>query len=382
MAFISFFSFISTLGLNAIVVREVTKHKTLHDSIIGTAFYLKLYGGILAFGLGALLIYLIKPDDSTTQLIVMLLLIGYIFQSVDVVTYSFQAKVLSKYSVFARNTAFIFSSALKVYFIVNEYDLVYFAFAILVDIVLSSIFMLMIYAKLGFSVTVWKFDSSVAIQLLKDSWPLMLSAFFITIYMKIDQIMIESFLDMKSVGLYSVAVRLSEAWYFIPAIIVSTVMPYFVKLRDTNQELYIFRLKQIFTLMFWMSIGVGIFVTMFGEQMIVLLFGETYKDAYVALSLNIWAGIFISIGVASTLWIITENLQIYQLAGTLIGVVLNIVGNYILIPLYGMSGAAIATLLTQGRGLWVVPLFFKPIRGFAIMSFKSILPIYLIKEKK
>lgn len=382
IAFVAFFSFFSTLGLNSIVVREITNNEEYYEKIIGTSFYLKIIGGIVAFILGVIFIYGLKPDDFIIQIIVILLLLGYIFQSMDILDYFFQAKVLSKYIVISRNIAFVISSGLKIYFIVFHYDIVYFALATLVDMLLSAIFMFLMYKNLGYNAKNWKLDIELAKNLLKDSWPLMLSAFFITIYMKIDQIMIESFLDMKSVGLYSVAVRLAEAWYFIPTIIVGTLMPYFIKLRESNRELYLFRIKQINTLMFWMSVFVGLVVTFFGQEIIILAFGEVYKDAYLALVLNIWAGIFVSIGLSTSLWVISENLQIYRLIGTAIGVFLNIVANYFLIPLYGISGAAIATLITQGLGLWIVPWFFKPMRRYILISITSIIPIYLIKGKK
>ncbi|MDP3587816.1 MAG: flippase [Sulfuricurvum sp.] len=382
MAFIAFFSFLSTLGLNSIVVREIAKDENINDSVMGATFYLKLYGGILAFLLGSILIFTMKTDDVLLQMMVILLLVGYIFQSFDTIEYSFQAKVLSKYIVIAKNSAFLVSSLLKIYLILNEFDVIYFAIISLLEIFLSSVFMILIYLKLGFSIMTWKANHTVMKALLKDSWPLMLSTFFITIYMKIDQIMIESFLDMQSVGLYSVAVRLSEAWYFIPTIIVGTLMPYFVKLKDSNYELYIYRLKQVNTGMFWMSFIVGLIATFFGETIIILLFGEVYKDAFMALSLSIWAGIFVSIGLATSFWVISENLQIYRLIGTGIGVMLNIVANYFLIPEYGITGAAVATLITQGLGIWVIPLFFRPIRGFTVMSITSIIPLYLLKGKK
>lgn len=382
VAFIAFFSFLSTLGLNSIVVREITKKEKLTNKLLGTTFFLKLFGGMSAFIFGSLIIIYLKPNDVNVQYIVVFLLLGYIFQSLDNIDYFFQAKVIGKYTTIARSSAFIISNTLKIYFIMYEYGVIYFAVATMLDFLIASIFLVFIYKNQRYKISDWTFDTVIAKQLLKDSWPLMLSAFFITIYMKIDQVMIESFLDMESVGLYSVAVRLSEAWYFIPTIVVSTVMPYFVKLRETNRELYIYRLKQINTLMFWISVFVGLFITIFGEQLIVLLFTDVYQDAYLALSLNIWAGVFISIGLASSLWMISENLQIYRLIGTMIGVLLNIIANYILIPLYGISGAAIATLITQGLGLWVVPLFFKPIRDFTIMSMVSVIPIYLIKGKK
>lgn len=382
MAFVGFFSFFSTLGLNSIVVREIVKNEDDYSNILGTTFYLKLFGGIVSFIFGAIFIYFFKSNEYI-QIITIVLLAGYIFQSMDVIEYFFQAKILSKYVVIARNISFLISSILKIYFIFFEYSVISFAFATLIDIAAGSIFMFIIYKKLGFESTSWKLDIYLSKKLIKYSWPIMLSTFFTTIYMKIDQVMIESFLDMHSVGLFSVAVRLAEAWYFIPMIIISTLVPYFVKIRETNFNLYLFRLKQVNTLMFWMSVLVGVITTFLGEFIISILFGDMYKDAYLALSLNIWAGIFVSIGMAlSSLYIVTENLQIYTLIGTVISVLINIVANYFLIPIYGISGAAIATLVTQGLGVWFLPLFFKPIRGIAILSITSIVPFYLLKGKK
>lgn len=382
IAFISFFSFMSSLGLNSIVVREVIKDELSQNRIIGAVFYLKLYGGVLAFISGCLAIYIIQVDSIVTQYVVIILLASYIFQSMDTIEYSFQAKILSRFTVIARIVAFLIANILKVYFIINEYSIIYFASAVLTEIFIGSVFLYLIYVKLNFNITLWKFNKAISLKLLKYSWPIMLSAFFITIYMKIDQVMIEHYLDMKNVGLYSVAVRLSEAWYFIPTIIVSTLMPYFIRTRDINKELYLLRLKQINTLMIWMGVFIGLIVTLFGEQIILLLFGKDYIDSHIALSLNIWAGVFVSIGIASSLWMISENLQLYQLFGTFISVILNIFGNYVLIPMYGISGAAIATLITQGLGTLVIPLLFKPIRGFIIISIVSILPIYLLKGRK
>lgn len=62
--------------------------------------------------------------------------------------------------------------------------------------------------------------------------------------------------------------------------------------------------------MFWMSAFVGLVTTFFGEYIIILFFGEIYKDAFIALSLSIWTGIFVSIGLSTSFWVISENLQI------------------------------------------------------------------------
>jgi O-antigen/teichoic acid export membrane protein len=378
LAYVAFFNVFVGLGLNQIVVRELVKYPKLTNYTLGTAFGLKFFGAFLAMiGIYASL-FLIQADN-VTKLVIFFLTLRMIFQSVDVVDYFFQAKVISKYTVIARSLAFLSSSLLNIYFILNEYSVVYFALSLFIDLLLSALFLLIIYHKNGHVFKQWRFSKKIAINLMKFAWPLALSVFLISIHTKIDQVMIGNMLDIEQVGIYSVAVKLSDAWLFFPAILVSTFMPYFVDLREVDKKLYQYRLIQLYSLMFWMGVFVGLVIMLFGESIISLLFGEVYTNAYMALVFNIWNGIFISQAIARGIWMISENLQIYRLYSNIIVAVLNISINILLIPIYGIAGAAIATLITQFIGTWVISLFWKPIRQSTYDMIKSINPIYLIK---
>ena len=131
-----------------------------------------------------------------------------------------------------------------------------------------------------------------------------------------------------------------------------------------------------------MGVFVGLVVIIFGKSVVGLLFGAAYIDAYTALVFNIWNGIFISQAVARGIWMISENLQIYRLYSNIIVVVLNISVNLLLIPKYGIAGAAVATLITQALGTWIVSLFWKPLRASTLAMIRSINPIYLFNFRK
>jgi len=381
LAYTALFSVFIRLGLDQILVREIVKKEKLTNYFLGTAFVLKLVGGLLAIIFVALSLVLVSLDPLS-KAVILIISAGFVFQSLDVIDYFFQSKILSKYVVVARNSALILTSALKIYFILNGFEVIYFALAQVLDFLLVGIFLTFAYRLRGNAVGEWQFSKKIAWRLLKYSWPLGLSLFLITIHTKVDQIMIGVMLDQTQVGLYSVAVQLSEFWYFIPAIIISTLMPYFVTLRTRNKALYQARLVQLYSLMFWLGTAAGIFVIFFGDQLVTLLFGEAYADAYLALVFNIWNGIWVSQGVARGIWLINENLQIYRLYTNAIIVILNLSLNFILIPLYGIAGAAIATLATQSIGTWVVSAFWRPIRGSTWSMIKSVNPIYLFSIRR
>lgn len=377
IAFVAFFSFLSKLGLDQIVVRELARNNSSRDKILSSAFTLKLLGSILALVFAIISILFIK-SDSTTHIIVALITLGYIFQSYDVIDYFFQSKMLSKLVVIARTSGFILSSLLNIYFILNKSDVIYFGFTILINIILSSFFLILIYLNYGNKLKFSSFNIKYAKTLLSYSWPLMISTFFITIYSRIDQVMIDMFLNSKEVGIYSVAVKLSNYWLFIPGILVNTLMPYFVKLREENMSKYKLKMVQLFSVMFWMGLLVGLIILFWGKPLIVLLYGAEYATSHQALVYNIWSGIFISQAMARGIWLISENLQKYRLFNNIFAVSLNIIGNIILIPKFGIVGAAVATLITQGLGTWVFGFVWKPLRSSNLDIIKSVNPKYII----
>ncbi len=381
LAYTALFMIFVKLGLDQIIVRELVKESKLTNYLLGTAFGLKLVGSVIAIVSISVSLYFVEIG-SVTKVVIFIISVGFILQSIDVIDYFYQSQILSKYVVIARNSAFVLSSLLKVYFIIYEYSVVYFALASIMDLMLVGVFLIIIYIKTGEDILRWRFSKKIAIKLLKVSWPLAWSSFLIAIYMKIDQVMIGNMLDIEQVGIYSVAVRLFEFWLFIPAIIISTFMPYLINLREVNNELYYYRLMQLYSFMFWMGIFVGIVTFVFGEDIIRLLFGEAYIGAYSALVLNIWSGVAISQGMARSIWLIGENLQKYRLYNNIIGAILNIVLNIILIPKYGIVGAAVATLFTQSLGPWVFSFLWKPLRTSTWAMIKSINLIYLINIRK
>jgi O-antigen/teichoic acid export membrane protein len=197
----------------------------------------------------------------------------------------------------------------------------------------------------------------MAVDLLRDSWPLILSGMVVAVYMKIDQVMIKEMLDSEAVGQYAAAVRLSEAWYFIPMVISSSLFPAIINAKKISEELYYERLQKLYDLMVWMAVAIALPMTFLSDWVVELLYGSEYSEAASVLMVHIWAGVFVFLGVASGKWFITEDLQKYSFYRTFFGSVANIVLNFILIPKLGINGAAIATLVSQIIAAYLFDLF-------------------------
>ena len=224
-AFTALFCAFATLGLDGIVVRELVKNPERQNDLLGSAFVLKFIGGVISLLIALLAISLVRSGETLTLWLVGLSAAGFIFQSVNVIDFYFQAKVQSRYTVYAASGAFVLMTLVKIFLLLTSAPLIAFAWAGLGEIALTAIFLLVAYRFNHHNMREWRYDGRVARELLRASWPLILSGLAIMIYMRIDQIMIGQMLGDKEVGLYSAAVRISEVWYFIPMAIVSSVFP-------------------------------------------------------------------------------------------------------------------------------------------------------------
>ena len=373
IAFASIFGAIAALGLDGIVVRDLVRHPEQKSEILGSVFALKLTGGAIAVCLAFGAIFLLRPTDTITQLLVGIIATGMIFQAFDVIDFWFQSEVKSRFTVYAKSSAFLLISTIKAALILSGAGLVAFAWASLAEIIVGSAGLVIAYRASGSSFFSMKARFPVARRLLQESWPLMLSGLAIMFYMRIDQVMLGEMSGEYEVGLYSAALRLSEVWYVIPTIIISSVMPALTRARTDSEQGYYQRLQQLFTDLARTAYVVAIPMTIFSTPLVTLLFGEQFRAAGPVLAVHIWAALFVFLGVAQSPWIINEGLAKLYLYYTSLGAIINIALNYYLIPVYGALGCAIATTVSYGFSAWLANGLLKRTRDIFRLQSKSIL---------
>jgi len=381
IAFAGMFGAFATLGLDGIVIRELVKNPERQHELLGTAFTLRLVGAAIAIMLVLIAIALMHADEPLTLWLVALSAAGFIFQSVNVIDFYFQAKVQSKYTVFAANIAFTLITIVKVVLLVSAAPLILFAWAGLGEAALTSLFLLFAYKMNHYNFRDWRYDNSVARELLKESWPLIFAGVAVSLCMRIDQVMLGAMLGRGEVGLYSVALRLSEVWYVIPSIIVASVTPAISNAHTYSYDLYKLRLQQLFNNLVKIAYLVAIPMTFLADFLVHLLYGESYGNAGAILAVHIWAAVFVFLGVASTPWTMNEKTMKVALYQTMLGASINILLNLYLIPRYGGVGAAVATALSQCLCVWVSNYFFKVNRPLFWMQTNAIF-LGLVNVKK
>lgn len=345
-SFVFLFAAIATLGLDTIVVRELVKYEDQRDKILGTAYALKLAGACLIIPLLALAV-LFTNNDHRTNVLIFIVALATFFQSFNVIDFYFQSKVISKYVAISNAVGLGLSTVIKVILILHKAPLIAFATMIVFDAAVLSIGLIYFYLRVQRrGLLGWRFDRRIAKKLLQDSWPLIFSGLVVSVYMKIDLVMVKWLLNEKAAGYYSAATRLAESWLFITVVITNSLYPAIVKAKEVSQELYFSRLKKMYQLLILISVTVSLITVIFSDQIIRYTFGESYASSIVILNIYTWSNVFVFMNNGSWSWYINEGLQRIAFLRLLAGALINVFLNVYLIRRLGIAGAAYATLIS------------------------------------
>jgi O-antigen/teichoic acid export membrane protein len=258
-----------------------------------------------------------------------------------------------------------------------------FAFVFIFEsIVLSITFIYQFNKKTSVSIFKWHFKLDLAKSLLKNSWTLIISGLFVTIYFKVDQLIIKHLINVREVGFYSAAVRLSEIWYFVPIIISNTFFPSIIRLRNSNYLDFLKKIQSLFSLLIWIAILLASFVSLTGRWIIDLLYGPEFNTISSVLIIHIWTGVFVFFGVAWSNWMVIENHQKTMMKIQICSLITNVVLNFLFIPKWGIDGSAFATLISYAIGHIFFALFFKDQQLSVLMFWKSFNPFNIFSYLK
>ena len=377
IVYIYFFSAIATLGLDQFIVKELHQFPENRDQILGTSFWMKVLAGLGCIPL-IWVAYYIYPAKGTPYSYVFIFSVIGIIQAFTVIDAYFQSQVQSKYIMQVQIAGNLVSAVIKLLLIYYRQPLVYFVYAYSFDFLLISTGYFFTYQRKQRSIFNWSYNSKLANKLLTYSWPLIISGIMVSLYMKIDQIMLQNMRGVAESGAYQTVANLSEAWNFIPAVIVTSLFPAILNAKRDDEGRYKKRIQNLYDLMVYLSLPVAIIIT-FAAPLIYKLYKPEYAYAAPVLSVHIWSGVFVFLGAASSQYLIAENFNKLTFIRTGFGAMVNIGLNLILIPHMGMMGAAIATLAAYASATFFV-IFIPKVNDQGVMMFKSLFLISLVQK--
>lgn len=340
------FAICSTLGLEQVVIRDLIPKNSNYATTLGSVLVLRLLGGGVA-ALFLILIAMLSSDPNITNLLV-LVAFTHVFNAFSSYDFLFQAKTIARFGVQVRLIVQFILALSKILMIVTNAPLIWLGIIALAGSVCQAI----LYNAYGWLYirklpAMLSFHASTAKYFLLQSAPLILSSITTIIYLELDKVMLKHLATDHVLGNYAVASNIAVSSMFLIAVISQALYPFLVKAKKHSEFLYIMRLEQLYSATIWMAIAVGVLLYFTSSWFMPLLFGEQYSDAVGIVKALSVLGVFTSITLVSSYWFLAEGLQKYSFYRNLLGLVVNVVLNFILIPKYGAVGAAVASIAAR-----------------------------------
>lgn len=371
-AYTAFFAALCTLGINNVLVKEFIDHPGEEGMVIGTTLELRAASSVFSSVVIIAISSVLDADEPMTKLVVSLASIGMVFNIAETFNYWFQSRLESKITASATLCAYLISSAYKVFLLITQKSVAYFALVSSLDYLCLGIILFIQYRKR--SGTKLQFSWAYGKALLQRSRHFILSGLMISIYGQTDKLMLKQMINETENGYYSTAVALCGMWCFILSAVIDSAYPSIMEAaKQENESLFKRRNVQLYAIVFYLSVFVSLCFTILAKPLISILYGESYLPAVAPLRIITWYTAFSYLGVARNAWVVSKERQKYLFGIYASSAIANVILNSLLIPSMGASGAAIASLTAQVFTTLVVPFFIKDMRENSMLMLDAIL---------
>jgi len=324
-------------------------------------FFFRLFITLGLFGLTSIFALILYEANA---LLFLLVLASLTFQPFEVLDLHQQGLAKVKPVTVIRTGVFIISSALKVAVVLFDQSPAWiFSLVLFEHALVAALFYVFIGVDGGRGLIRLNHFSPVRLrEILNEAWPEILAGIGGILFVRLDQVMLRMMEGAESVGIYSAAIRVSEGWYFVPAAIVAASFPKIVQLKTSSEKAYLDSISVLISIIVALGLIVSSVFVFFSDNIIYLLFGDSYAQSGLILQLHCFAAIFIFMGSVSGSWLASERKLIWNLHRNAFGLLVNLIANFVLIPIYGGVGAAVATLIAVVSAFYIFDAFTPKLR--------------------
>lgn len=355
LAYMAFFVVAAGLGLGGFVLRDISRDSSGAGEILGTTMYLRLAIGLICWLLAVAGMIWVHGWQDRSVWIVALVGSMLVFNATDGIDLWFQSQSQSRRTVLVKLVALLLTSAVKVALILGQAPLLAFAAVTALDGLITAIGLIVAYRRFPVG-HAWSFASGRAQQLLSQSWPLIVSGLSITFYTRIDQLLIRQMLGEHALGIYTAVMPFTSSWVFIPVIITTSVSPILARMRTESMRNYQRKMAEVIRLNVLIALLIAIFLWLFSGQITAIFLGEQYRDSTPVLAILAFKNLFVFLGTCQGIWVINEGWRWIVITGTVAAASTSVALNLLLIPVFGVVGAAYASLITVFVSVLLVPL--------------------------
>lgn len=358
------------LGLNSTLVQEIVNDPDREGEILGTSIAMNLVSSVF-YILGIVFFSAIaNRGETVTTAVCALYSIQLVFQSLELIQCWFQAKLLSRYTAITMLVAYGVTAAYKILLLILGSSVYWFAVAQALDFGIIGVTLLIIYRKVGTARL--SFSWQLARKLFSRSKYYIVSSLMVTVFAQTDRIMLKAMVDEAAVGYYSAAISCATMTGFVFVAIIDSARPGIFESARASTSSFEKSVSALYCVIIWLSLVQCAGITFFAELIVSILYGSAYAPTVGTLRLVVWYTTFSYLGAVRNIWILAEGKQKYLWIINLSGAGANVILNALMIPVWGINGAALASLITQIFTNVIISFLLKPIRPNAMLMLRGL----------
>lgn len=372
LAFTALFAVLMDLGFNSLTIREVARDKTLARKYMGNILIIKLFLSIIFFVLVVTAVNLMHyPSD--TKIIVYIFgastvlnsfggLFRAIFHAFEKMEYDSLLTIIQQVVVVSLGLTLLFLG----------YNLIPVVSVFLLGSIINVVFSLIVTVK-KFAKPEFEVDFAFWKRTIITAIPFSLTTVFISIFDKIDIVMLSMMIGDAPVGWYSAAYRLVAALLFIPGVFLGAIYPVLSKFYVSSANSLEITYEKSFRYLFIIAFPIGVGTMLLADKIILLIYGDGFIHSIIALRILIWMFVLSCASWLLSVVLLSINRQAILALFTGIGAIFNVVSNLFVIPRMSYVGASITTIATES--ILFILLF------YVISKYLHRLPLFKITMK-
>lgn len=351
---------VTQLGLDATLVKELVDYPEREGEILGTSLLMGVVSSFFSMLAVSAFASAFNRNEPQTIFVCVLYSLSLFFQSITLIQYWFHKNLKAKYPAVVQLVVYVLVAVYKIYLLSSGKNVYWFALAYSIEFGMFGFLLLYYYRKLSNQ----RLSNSITLarKLISRSYPYISASLMVTVFQNTDHIMLKMMLGNAENGLYTAAITATSVCQYIYYAIIDSMRPVIIDEKKRNAGGYHNTISLLYGMIIYLGLFQSIVFVVLADWLIYVMYGAEYVAAGTVLRILVWYTSFSFMGVVRNVWILAEGKQKYLWKINLMGVMINATINYILIPEWGASGAAAASVLTQFLMNFCLGFVYGPIR--------------------
>lgn len=368
---------VGSFGTNEYLVKLSSKLGFIYNKYLYNVIVLRL---IMALVISLFLLYDFGISNNLLILLSVLILHLMFEPSLAILEGFFRLYDVCKIKI----VTYFFSLSVKVFLIISSVDIFWLNIAVISELLIISLLStILLLNKYRDRINYEKClnNDFGFLYMFQQSWPIALTGIMTLVYNRIDQVMLYKLSDAQEMASYSMAVKFSEIWIFLPLAVSNA---YFVYLSDkfsNSKSSYLRMVKKNIKRIYLLNVFLAIVFSILSTISILIFLPDYYNSIFLVYGLNI-CSILITLRHYTGKCYYIEGFNKLILLRAVLGAIINICLNVILLPKYGGYGAVISTFISLFFISVLFDLFFNKTFIYFKIKISEVFSVFNLSEYK